>query len=73
MAAKNDESRTAQTTSTTNTTTNVTETLSDSFNKTLNYVTNVTQAPQGISTGWALAAAVGGSVILLFVVALARR
>jgi len=75
MAAKSDQSQTAQTTSTTNTTNNVTETLSDSFNRTFNYVTNtsVTEGAKGIPT-WILVALVGGgSIFFLFVIAIIKR
>lgn len=73
MAAKNDESRSAQTTTSSNPTTNVTETVADSFNKTLNLVTTTTQAPNGLPTWMLLALAAGGAVLMVFVVALAKR
>jgi hypothetical protein len=47
MAAKHDQSQTAQTTSTVNETSEATATLSDSFNQTTNYVTNLSTTQGG--------------------------
>jgi len=73
MAAKHDQSKVKQASSTANTTNNVTKTLTDSYNQTLNYVTNVsTTSGQGFGiTHWLLIG--GGSLVLLFSLAILKR
>jgi hypothetical protein len=77
MAAKHDQSKTKQQSSVANTTNNVTKTIADSMNTTLNYVTNVTNAPAGAgaASGSLLPVAIAGGLgaVLLIVMAFLKK
>ena len=75
MAVKHDQSKTKQQSSVANTTNNVTKTIADSMNTTLNYVTNVTNAPSaagGGSSMFAIIGAAGVALVLILTFALKR-